>query len=78
MLTILPTPIRKMSKFVIDDLVRPAMLEIIATAKAAGIELPDGIDQFMILLDPTDEFFMPSMGQDAVKVSLTIVRSTVC
>ena len=62
-----------MSKFVIDDLVRPAMLEIIATAKAAGIELPDGIDQFMILLDPTDEFFMPSMGQDAVKVRLTLV-----
>ena len=52
------------------------MLEIIATAKAAGIELPDSIDQFMILLDPTDEFFMPSMGQDAVKVSLAIKSST--
>lgn len=60
----------KMSKFVIGDLVRPAMLEIIATAKVAGIELPEGIDEFMIKLDPTDEFFMPSMGQDAAKVSL--------
>lgn len=59
----------KFTKFVIDDLIRPAMLEIIAVAKAASIELPEGIDEFMIKLDPTDEFFMPSMGQDAVKVS---------
>lgn len=57
----------RMSKHVIDDLVRPAMMEIIATAKAAGITLPEGIDQFMIILDPNDEHFMPSMGQDAVK-----------
>ena len=59
----------RMSKHVVDDLIRPAMLEIIATAKAAGIKLPEGIDDFMITLDPSDEHFMPSMGQDAVKVS---------
>ncbi|KAK3708042.1 hypothetical protein LTR37_011735 [Vermiconidia calcicola] len=57
----------RMTRHVIDDLIRPAMLEIIATAKAAGVKLPDGIDQFMICLDPADEFFLPSMGQDAVK-----------
>jgi 2-dehydropantoate 2-reductase len=62
----------RMSRHVIDDLVRPAMLEIVATAKAAGIELPEGIDDFMITLDPADEHFMPSMGQDAVKVGLAI------
>lgn len=62
----------RMSRHVIDDLVRPAMLEIIATAKAAGIQLPEGIDDFMILMDPADEHFMPSMGQDAVKVGPVI------
>ena len=63
----------RMTQHVIDDLVRPAMLEINATAKAAGIELPEGIEDFMIRLDPADadEDFVPSMGQDAVKVRLT-------
>ena len=68
----------RMSRFVIDELVRPAMLEIVATAKAAGILLPEGIDSTMILLDPPDEHFMPSMGQDAVKVSLLTVVEVKC
>ena len=59
----------RMTRHIIDDLVRPAMLEIVATAKAAGIELPDGVDDFFIHLDPADEDFMPSMGQDSIKVS---------
>ena len=66
----------RMSKHVVDDLIRPAMLEIIAIAKAAGIGVPDGIDDFMITLDPSDEHFMPSMGQDAVKVSPNIACSS--
>ena len=59
----------RMSQHVIDDLVRPAMLEIKATAKAAGIDLPDGIDDTMTRIDPADQDFLPSMGQDSVKVS---------
>jgi 2-dehydropantoate 2-reductase len=52
---------------VIDDLVRPAMLEIKAIASAAGISLPDDIVDLMINVDPTDTFFKPSMQQDIEK-----------
>jgi 2-dehydropantoate 2-reductase len=58
----------RMSEFVIDELVLPIMLEIEAAAKAAGIELPVGIEQKIIRVDPTDTAFVPSMGQDAAKV----------
>jgi 2-dehydropantoate 2-reductase len=58
----------RMSDFVIDDLVLPIMLEIKAVAKAAGIDLPEGIEQKVIRIDPTDTAFVPSMGQDAAKV----------
>lgn len=58
----------RMSEFVIDELVLPIMLEIKAAAKVAGINLPDGIEQKIIRVDPTDTAFVPSMGQDAVKV----------
>ena len=61
----------RMSEFVIDELVLPIMLEIKAAAKAAGINLPDGIEQKIIRIDPTDTAFVPSMGQDAVKVIRT-------
>jgi 2-dehydropantoate 2-reductase len=61
----------RMSEFVIDDLILPIMLEIKATAKAAGIDLPDGIEQKLIRVDPTNTAFVPSMGQDAVKVMVT-------
>ncbi|EME86336.1 uncharacterized protein MYCFIDRAFT_65525 [Pseudocercospora fijiensis CIRAD86] len=57
----------RMSEIVIDDLIRPAMLEIIAIAKAAGVDLPKGIDDTVIRCDPTDTAFVPSMGQDALK-----------
>lgn len=62
----------RMSEHVIDDLVLPIMLEIKATAKAAGIDLPEGLEQDIIRIDPTDTAFVPSMGQDAAKVSFTI------
>lgn len=55
------------SCFVIDDLVKPAMLEIVAIAKAAGVDLPSSVVQDIITVDPTDTAFMPSMGQDAAK-----------
>lgn len=40
------------SQHVIDDLVLPAMREIIATAAAAGHLLEDGVAQKMLLMDP--------------------------
>jgi ketopantoate reductase len=59
----------RMSQHVVDDLVKPIMLEIVATAKAAGVALPDDVVDKQIRLDPADEGdFLPSMGQDAVKV----------
>lgn len=61
----------RMSEHVIDDLILPIMLEIKATAKAAGIDLPQGIEQDIIRVDPTDTAFVPSMGQDAAKVTLS-------
>ncbi|KAI5358134.1 Putative ketopantoate reductase ApbA/PanE, 6-phosphogluconate dehydrogenase-like domain superfamily [Septoria linicola] len=57
----------RMSQIVIDDLIRPAMKEIIAIAKAAGVDLPEGVDEVLIRVDPTDTAFVPSMGQDAAK-----------
>lgn len=62
------TPRMRMSESVIDDLVRPAMLEIIAIAKAAGVELPEGVEEEIIRVDPTGTEFWPSMGQDVAKV----------
>jgi 2-dehydropantoate 2-reductase len=52
---------------IIDDLVRPAMLEIKAIALAAGVKLPDDIAETMIRVDPTDTYFKPSMCQDVEK-----------
>jgi len=57
----------RISEHVIDNLIRPAMLEIKATAKAAGIELPEDIAEVMIRVDPKDTFFKPSMCQDIEK-----------
>ena len=57
-----------MTRHVIDDLILPIMLEIKAVASAAGVQLPEGIEDLQIRLDPPDEDFLPSMGQDAAKV----------
>lgn len=58
----------RISEHVIDNLIRPAMLEIKSTAKAAGIELPDDIAEVMIRVDPKETYFKPSMCQDIEKV----------
>ncbi|KAG0650721.1 AF-toxin biosynthesis 12-1 [Hyphodiscus hymeniophilus] len=50
----------------IDDLVRPLMLEICDISKAAGYQMPDGIVETMINVDPWS-FFKPSMQQDIEK-----------
>lgn len=55
------------SCYIIDELVRPIMREIIATAAAAGISLSADIDEVSIKIDPIEDDFLPSMGQDAAK-----------
>lgn len=56
----------RFSEHVIDSLVRPIMLEIVAIAAADGIQLEDALVDRMIVVDPYAAFFLPSMGQDAV------------
>jgi len=58
----------RMAKFLIDDVVRPLMMEIIQIAKAKGIVLPEDIAEKMINADPDSTFFKPSMQQDIEKV----------
>jgi ketopantoate reductase len=68
-LTGLDTGAMRMSRFVVEDLVRPAMLEIMAVAKAAGVRLPEDIHETFIRIDPAEKRYLPSMGVDVKKVS---------
>lgn len=61
------------SKSAIEDLVRPAMEEIKAAAKAAGYSLPEDVVQATIDIDPIDVFLKPSMQTDMEKVSFVHV-----
>lgn len=54
----------------VEGLVRPAMTEIVATAKALGHDLPDGIIDTMIHIDPVELHLKPSMQCDAEKLGL--------
>lgn len=65
----LDTTRMRVYEHIIDDLVRPAMGEVIATAAAAGVKLPEGTDDFFITGDPPESYFRPSMCQDIMKVS---------
>lgn len=64
----LDTTRMRISEHIIDNLIRPVMLEIKATAKAAGVELPEDIAETTIRIDPIETFFKPSMCQDIEKV----------
>ncbi|KAK3317197.1 6-phosphogluconate dehydrogenase [Cercophora scortea] len=58
----------RISEHVIDDLIRPIMLEIQATAAAAaGVQLPMELVDRMITVDTFEAFFKPSMCQDIEK-----------
>ena len=70
-ITRMDTTRMRIAKQPIDDLVRPLMQEIWNIAKAAGYELPDGIIEKMINVDPWT-FFKPSMQQDIEKVGTYI------
>lgn len=52
---------------IVDDLVLPIMLEIMRIAKATAVDLPQDLPMRYITVDSLDSWFMPSMGQDAVK-----------
>lgn len=54
----------------IDGIVRPAMDEIRAAAKASGVQLPTTITNDVLShLEPIDMHFAPSMLVDVEKVS---------
>jgi ketopantoate reductase len=52
----------------VEGLVRPVMMEIVATAKALGHVLPEDIIDTVINFDPMDLYLKPSMQCDAEKV----------
>jgi len=54
---------------VVEGLVRPVMREIVAAAKAKGVELGDEVVEFMIEVDPLELYLSPSMLADVRKVS---------
>ncbi|KAK9424872.1 putative 2-dehydropantoate 2-reductase [Seiridium unicorne] len=55
------------SRHIIDDLVLPIMLEIMAVAKAVGVELPPEVADHFVRVDPIKNEFKPSMCQDIEK-----------
>lgn len=72
----LDTTRMRIYEHIIDDLIRPLMLEIKATALAAGARLPDDVVETMIRVDPADTYFKPSMCQDVEKVGSFIFLSS--
>ncbi|KAL4736983.1 ketopantoate reductase PanE/ApbA C terminal-domain-containing protein [Aspergillus similis] len=64
----LDTPRIRMSRHIIDDLIRPIMHEIMAAAEACGVSgFPEDLPEIVIRGDPIDTEFKPSMAQDAEK-----------
>ncbi|KAL4799304.1 6-phosphogluconate dehydrogenase [Aspergillus venezuelensis] len=57
----------RLSGTVIDELARPAMQEVVATAKALGHELPEDIVETVVTADPIDLYLKPSMLCDGEK-----------
>ncbi|KAJ5894570.1 hypothetical protein N7495_006261, partial [Penicillium taxi] len=55
---------------IVATLLRPAMEEVVAAAKATGVTLPDGIIDRMITIDPLTLYLQPSMLQDVQKGNL--------
>ncbi|KAK7425310.1 hypothetical protein QQZ08_008207 [Neonectria magnoliae] len=68
----------RMSRHVIEDLIRPIMREIMAAAYACGVtDLPDDLPDTVIRIDPTDTEFKPSMCQDVEKGNLMEIENIV-
>jgi ketopantoate reductase len=51
-----------------EGLVKPAMREIVAAAKANGVVLADDVVEVMIEIDPVELYLSPSMLADVRKV----------
>lgn len=72
------TPRMRMSRHVIDDLIRPIMLEVIAAARACGVpDLADDVAEAVIRADPTGTAFKPSMCQDVEKGNFMEIETIV-
>ncbi|KAI0130346.1 putative 2-dehydropantoate 2-reductase [Xylariales sp. AK1849] len=67
----------RMSRHIIDDLIRPIMLEIMTAAFASGYELPADLAEELIRIDPTDTGFKPSMCQDIEKGNFMEIETIV-
>jgi 2-dehydropantoate 2-reductase len=63
---------------VVETVVRPAMEEIKAAAKAAGYDLPNDIVDVMIEMDPLTMYLPPSMLTDVRKVSFWALDWKIC
>nr|POF22128.1 uncharacterized protein CFP56_36215 [Quercus suber] len=57
----------------LDDLVRPAMLEIRAAAKACGHDLPEDLVDFMMHMIPVTLYSTPSMQVDLRKTLSSVI-----
>ncbi|KAK2599678.1 hypothetical protein N8I77_011412 [Diaporthe amygdali] len=57
----------RMSVFVVDELLKPIMREIIAAANAAGCDLDPNLPDTVIYNDGLEDYFHPSMMQDIEK-----------
>ncbi|KAI0017082.1 putative 2-dehydropantoate 2-reductase [Xylariomycetidae sp. FL0641] len=68
----------RMSRHVVDELIRPLMREVAAAAAAAaGVALPDAAADAAIRVDPTHTAFRPSMCQDADKGNFLEIETIV-
>ncbi|KAG6357632.1 hypothetical protein INS49_013509 [Diaporthe citri] len=77
--TILRMDVSRMraSEHVVDELIRPLMLEIVATAAAKGVVLPLEEVEKIITVDLYESFFLPSMAQDIKKGNFTEFENVV-
>lgn len=60
----------RVSEHVIDDLIKPIMLEIRAAAAASGVDLSMELVDRMVFADTFEAFFKPSMMQDIERVCM--------
>lgn len=67
----------RMSQHIIDDLIKPIILEVLAAARANGVHLPDDIVDKVIHAEPTGTHFKPSMYQDLEKGNLMEIETIV-
>lgn len=67
----------RMSQHIIDDLIRPIMLEVLAAARANGVHLPDDFAEQAIRAPLTGTEFKPSMCQDLEKGSFMEIETIV-